>query len=226
MDDLMLPLPGLSPVGGKVVVARFDGGCLSSDAGVLVLREIEQRLGVAERLAGCIDDPRAQAQVVHGLAEMIRFRMLMIASGYEDGNDATTMRSDPAFKLAQDVLPSAPDLASQPTLSRLENWPDLRALLRMGKALIDLYCASYARVPKRIVLDFDDTFDAVHGGQQLRLFNAHYDEYGFQPIVVFDGDGRFVTAMLRPSVPAAWKYKSSFGVCCGRSGPTGQPRRF
>ena len=195
----MPPLPGLSPVCGKSIVARFDGGCLSSDAGVLVLREIEQRLGVAERVAGCIDDPRAQAQVIHGLAEMIRFRMLMIASDYEDGNDATAMRSDPAFKLAQDVLPSGPDLASQPTLSRLENWPDRRALLRMGKALIDLYCASYARVPKRIVLDLDDTFDAVHGGQQLRLFNAHYDEYGFQPIVVFDGDGRFVTAMLRPA---------------------------
>src|SRR6516162_8132400 len=199
MDDLMLPLPGLSPVGGKLVVARFDGGCLSSDAGVLVLREIEQRMGVAERLAGCIADPRVQAQMVHGLAEMIRFRMLMIASGYEDGNDATTMRSDPAFKLAQDVLPSAPDLASQPTLSRLENWPDLRALLRMGKALINLYCASYARIPKRIVLDFDDTFDAVHGGQQLRLFNAHYDGYGFQSIVVFDGAGRFVSAVLRPA---------------------------
>ncbi len=173
MDDLMLPLPGLSPVCGKSIVARFDGGHLSSDAGVLVLREIEQRLGVAERLAACIDDPRAQAQVLHGLAEMIRFRMLMIASGYEDGNDATALRSDPAFKLAQNALPSGPNLASQPTLSRLENWPDLRALLRMGRALIDLYCASYARVPKRIVLDFDDTFDAVHGGQQLRLFNGH-----------------------------------------------------
>ena len=101
---------------------------------MLVLREIEQRLGVAERLAVCIDDPRAQAQVVHGLTEMIRFRMLMIASGYEDGNDATALRSDPAFKLAQDVLPSGPELASQPTLSRLENWPNLRALLRMGTA--------------------------------------------------------------------------------------------
>ena len=92
-----------------------------------------------------------------------------------------------------------PDLASQSTISRLENLPDIRTLLRMEQALIDFYCASYARVPKRIVLDFDDTFDAVHGGQQLRLFNAHYDEYGFQPIVVFDGDGRFVAAVLRPA---------------------------
>lgn len=199
MDDLMLPLPGLSPVLGKSVVARFDGGQLSSDAGVLVLREIEQRLRIAERLAGCLHDPRVQGQVVHGLADMIRFRMLMIASGYEDGNDASALRSDPAFKLAQGVLPSSPDLASQPTLSRLENWPDLRSLKRMAQALVDLYCASYARVPKRIVLDLDDTFDAVHGGQQLRLFNAHHDEYGFQPIIVFDGDGRFVTAMLRPA---------------------------
>ncbi len=152
------------------MVARFDGGPLSSDAGVLVLREVEQRLGVAERLAGCIADPRAQAQVVHGLADMIRFRMLMIAAGYEDGNDASSLRSDPAFKLAQGALPSGPDLASQPTISRLENLPDRRSLLRMGQALVDLYCASFREVPKSIVLDIDDTFDAVHGGQQLRLF--------------------------------------------------------
>ena len=112
MNDPMPP-PGLSPVLGKSVVARFDGGQLSSDAGVLVLREIEQRLGVAKRLAACIDDPRAQAQVVHGLAEMTCFRMLMIASGYEDCDDAKALRSDPAFKLAQNVLPSGPELASQ-----------------------------------------------------------------------------------------------------------------
>jgi hypothetical protein len=75
----------------------------------------------------------------------------------------------------------------------------VRSLLRMGRAMVDLYCASFRQVPKRIVLDIDDTFDAVHGGQQLRLFNAHHDEYGFQPIVVFDGEGRFVTAVLRPA---------------------------
>ena len=76
--------------------------------------------------------------------------------------------------------------------------PTARALLRLGRALIEQYCASFRRVPKRIVLDIDDTFDRVHGGQQLRLFNAFHDDYGFQPIVVFDGEGRFVTALLRP----------------------------
>jgi hypothetical protein len=199
MVDPTLPLPGLSPVSGKAVAARFDGGELSSDAGVLVLREIESRLGIAEGLATCLDDPRAPGQTRHGLAEIIRFRLLMIAAGYEDGNDATGLRADPIFKMALDQAPSGGALCSQSTISRLENLPGKRALLRMGRAMVDLYCGSFRHVPKRITLDIDDTFDAVHGGQQLRLFNAHYDEYGFQPIVVFDGDGRFVSAMLRPA---------------------------
>ena len=199
MTDLMLPLLGLSPVSGKTVVAKFDGGLLSSDGGILVLREVEQRLRVADRLAACMVDPRAADQITHSLAEIIRFRLLMIAAGYEDGNDASSLRRDPMFKMALDLLPSDRALCSQSTISRLENLPDTRALLRMGRAMIDLYCGSFRQVPKRITLDIDDTFDAVHGGQQLRLFNAHYDEYGFQPIVVFDGEGRFITAVLRPA---------------------------
>jgi len=182
-----------------VRVARFDGGQLSSDGGLLVLREIEQRLKVAERLAACIDDPRDPASTVHTVADIIRFRLLMIAAGYEDGNDADTLRADPVFKLALERLPSERDLCSQSTISRLENLPETRMLLRLARALVELYCASFRQVPRRITLDIDDTFDAVHGGQQLRLFNAHYDEYGFQPIVVFDQDGRFVTALLRPA---------------------------
>jgi hypothetical protein len=180
-------------------VAKFDGGLLSSDGGVLALREVEQRLRVADRLAACIDDPRAPDQITHTLADIIRFRLLMISAGYEDGNDAAELRRDPLFKMALDRAPSDRELCSQPTISRLENWPNVRSLLRMGRAMVDLYCASFRHVPKRIVLDIDDTFDAVHGGQQLRLFNAHHDEYGFQPIVVFDGEGRFVTAVLRPA---------------------------
>ena len=98
MEDPTLPLAGLSPVLGKPMMVRFDGGMLSWDAGILVLREVEKRVGVAERLAGCIDDPRMPEQVVHSLADMIRFRLMMIAAGYEDGNDAAGLRSDPAFK--------------------------------------------------------------------------------------------------------------------------------
>src|SRR4051794_17600578 len=199
MNDPMLPLPGLSSVAGKTVVAQFDGGLLSSNGGVLALREVEKRLRVADRFAACIKDPRAPDQITHTLADIIRFRLLMIAAGYEDGNDASDLRRDPLFKMALDRAPSDRELCSQPTISRLENLPDVRSLLRMGRAMVDLYCASFRQVPKRIGLDIDDTFDAVHGSQQLRLFNAHYDEYGFQPIVVFDGEGRIVTAVLRPA---------------------------
>ena len=197
MVDATPFLAGLSPVQGKAVVARFDGGRLSSEGGLLALREIERRLGLADRFAACLKDPRMPEKVVHRLAEIIRFRMLMIAAGYEDGNDADALRSDPMFKLALDRLPSGDDLCSQSTLSRLENLPDMRTLLRLGRALVEPYCGSFRAVPKRIVLDIDDTFDRVHGDQQLRLFNAHYDDYGFQLIVVFDGEGRFVTALLR-----------------------------
>ena len=199
MNDPMLPLPGLSPVSGKTIVAKFDGGLLSSDGGIVVLREVEHRLRVADRMAACIEDPRAPDLITHTLADIIRFRLLMIAAGYEDGNDACSLRGDPMFKMALDLTPSDHELCSQSTISRLENLPDARALLRMGRAMVDLYCESFRQVPKRITLDVDDTFDAVHGGQQLRLFNAHYDEYGFQPIVVFDGQGRFITAVLRPA---------------------------
>ena len=206
----MLPLAGLSPVDGKAVVAKFDGGLLSSDGGVLALREAEQRLGVADRLAACLVDLRAPDQITHSLSDIIRFRLLMIAAGYEDGNDASRLRDDPLFKMAMNLTPSDRQLCSQSTISRLENLPDARALLRMGRAMVDLYCASFRQVPKRITLDIDDTFDAVHGGQQLRLFNAHYDDYGFQPMVVFDGAGRFVAAMLRPARRPSGKEARAF----------------
>jgi Transposase DDE domain group 1 len=191
------PLPGLSPVADKPIIAAFDAEGFSGSGGLLTLREIEQRLGLASRLAAPIADPREPTQVVHPLEDIIRFRMLMIAAGYEDGNDADVLRHDPMFKLAMGRLPTSEPLCSQSTISRLENLPDKRSLLRMGYGLIDVYCDSVRQVPRRIVLDIDDHFDAAHGGQELRVFNAHYDEHGFSPIVVFDGDGRLVGAVLR-----------------------------
>jgi hypothetical protein len=99
-SETTLPLPGLSPVNGKTVSARFDGGSLSSDAGLLGLREVERRLDVAGRLAACIDDPRDPARTLHSAADILRFRMLMIAAGYENGIDANALRADPVFKMA------------------------------------------------------------------------------------------------------------------------------
>ncbi|MEF2554637.1 transposase, partial [Aurantimonas sp. A2-1-M11] len=117
---------------GKVVTARFDGGSLSSDAGLLALREVERRLDVAGKLAACIDDPRDPARTLHSAADILRFRMLMIA-GYEDGIDANALRADPVFKMALERLPGERDLCSQSTVSRLENLPDRRMLLKMGR---------------------------------------------------------------------------------------------
>ena len=187
-------LPFLSPVAGKPVHVAFDGGRLTLDAGVLVLAEIERRLGLAERLARCIKDPRAPERVRHDLAEMIRFRALLIAAGYPDANDCDALRTDPAFKMAVGRLPeSGADLCSQPTMCRLENLPRPTALKRMMAAMVELFCDSFAQVPRRIVLDIDDTEDRVHGRQQLSLFHAHgacpaaaYGRPGGQPLLFAD----------------------------------------
>jgi len=131
---------------------------------------------------------------------MIRARMFAIACGYEDCDDLDVVRFNPAFKLACGrVAETGDDLMSQPTLSRLENAPSWRQPGRMGLSMIDLFCASFRAVPERIVLDIDDTDDAVHGGPQLALFNAHYDEYIFQPIHIFEATtGKPVLPLLRP----------------------------
>ncbi len=193
-------LPGLSPVRGKPVHLTFDGGRLTSDAGVLLLAEVERRLGIAERLARCLADPRAPERVRHTLAEMIRFRTLLIAAGYPDANDCDGLRIDPAFKMAVGRLPeSGADLCSQPTMCRLENLPGPTALKRMTAAMVELFCDSFTDVPRRLVLDIDDTCDVVHGQQQLSLFHAHYGERCFLPIHIYEATtGKPVAVILRP----------------------------
>ena len=200
MTERTLSLPCSSPVAGKAVRVAFDGGRLTSDAGVLLLADIERRLGLAERLARCIQDPRSPERVHHTLPEMIRFRVLLIAAGYPDANDCDHLRTDPAFKMAVGRLPeSGPDLCSQPTMCRLENLPTATALKRMMAAMVDLFCDSFAEVPRRVVLDIDDTCDPAHGRQQLAAFNAYYDERCFLPIHVYEAiTGKPVAVIPRP----------------------------
>jgi hypothetical protein len=181
-------LPGLSPVGRKSLTATFDAGRLSSDGGLIVLREIALHLDLAQAIAGRLRDERDPPRVLHSYAEMALARMLMIAAGYEDCDDIDALRADPALKIAVGRCPvTGADLMSQPTLSRLENLADWRALARIGLGQIDPYCRSFVRPPQRITLDIDDTDDPVHGQQELALFNAHYDCTCFQPIHIFDG---------------------------------------
>jgi hypothetical protein len=187
-------------VGRKKVSAAFDGGRLTSDGGVMLLAGAERRLGVAEKLACLIADPRHPLHITHSVADILRARILAIACGYEDADDLDQLRCDPAFKLACGRLPdSGRDLCSQPTMSRWENMPSYREVIRMTYAMIDLYCASYAKPPDAITLDIDDTVDVVHGHQQFSLFNAYYDERCFLPIHVYDTKtSRPVAILLRP----------------------------
>src|SRR6266496_3258765 len=201
MTEATLFLPGLSPVGGKTITATFDGGKLSSNGGVLILREIERKLGLAAVLSRHITDDRDRTRITHSYSDMTRAPMFAIASGHEDCDDLDVLRSDPALKMACGRLPvSGSDLMSQPTLSRLENTPFWRQLARMGLELIDLFCARFERVPRCIVLDIDDTDDAVHGQQQLALFNTHAGGYCFQPVKIFEATtGRPVLSLRAPA---------------------------
>jgi hypothetical protein len=197
-EDSLLPFE-LPAVARKKVSVGFDGGMLSSDAGVLLLRGVEERLGLASRLAGCLNDRRNSDRIDHTIGEMLRLRMFAIAAGYEDANDCTKLRNDPVFKMAVGRAPeSGAALCSQPTLSRLENAPSKIEIARLMGAMVDQFCASYTRAPASIILDIDETFDAVHGHQQLSLFNAHYNERCFLPIHIYEGtSGKPVAVILR-----------------------------
>jgi hypothetical protein len=197
-DFTLLPFD-LPAVQRKKVTAAFDGGLISSDGGVVLLRGAERNLGLADLLAACLSDRRDPARVIHRLADMLRFRMLAIACGYEDADDCDTLRFDPLFKMGVGHAPgSGRDLCSQPTMSRLENMATRIDAARMTAALVDTFCRSFPKPPATITLDIDDTCDPVHGHQQLSLFNAHYDTRCFLPIHVYHVEsGKPVTVLLR-----------------------------
>ena len=164
----------------KKVTAAFDGGRLSSDSGVMLLALADRRRRVADTLAALIADHRDPVHITHTVADVLRARMLAIGCGYPDGNDFDRLRFDPAFKLACGRLPeTGADLCSQPTISRWENAPSLREIIRLTYTLVDIWCGSYAKPPWSVMLDIDDTVDVVHGHQQLAHWNAHYDERCF-----------------------------------------------
>jgi hypothetical protein len=196
--ELATPLH-LAPVGDKAVVLAFDGGRLSSDAGLVLLKDPDEQLGLTRALAAVLQDPRDPRRVHFTLHDLLKQRVLQIAAGYEDANDATTLRHDPIFKLLLGRLPdSGAPLASQPTLSRFENHVSRTELYRMARVLVEQFLASYARPPQLIVLDFDDTEDPVHGEQEQARYDGYYGGYCFLPLHLYEGlSGRLITTIFK-----------------------------
>lgn len=189
------------PVDGLSVRADFGGGTLSSDFGPMILRGIDRRIGLTERLSAAFDDRRHGSYVTHTMRDLMAQRIFQIACAYEDGNDANALRSDALFKLGLERKPleEDTDLASAPTFSRLENAATARDLYRMARAFVEGFIASYDAPPKVIVLDMDHSEDATHGQQEFSFYNHHYGNYCYLPLFLFEGlSGKFITAVLRP----------------------------
>jgi hypothetical protein len=189
----------LSPVEAKVVDLNFDGGRLSSDGGLVLLGDPDDQIGLTRDLAAVLRDRRDPRRVNFTLHDLLKQRVLQIAAGYEDANDATTLRYDPIFKVLLGRLPeSGPPLASQPTISRFENRVSRTELYRLARVFVEQFITSYARPPKLIVLDFDDTEDPAHGQQEQVRYDGYYGGYCFLPLHVYEGlSGRLITTIFK-----------------------------
>lgn len=185
---------------GKKLSVDFEGGAVSADGGALLLRQIEKRTGVIDALVDNMHDRRHESYVEHELSRLVRQRVFQIACGYPEAVASNALRTDPAMKCSCDRLPFSDDaLASQPTMSRLENAASSTDIYRMSKAMVDVFLNSFKRTPRRIVLDLDDTCDPTHGSQQGSLFHGFHDTYCFLPLHIYEATtGRLVTTVLRP----------------------------
>jgi hypothetical protein len=186
-------------LGRKAVVADFRGGRLTTDAGALLLRQLEQRLGLLDALDRAIPDPRLPELIVPEQRALLAQRITALACGYEDLNDHLTLRDDPALRLAAEADPDAgTPLASPATLCRLENRIDRATLARVAAVLVDQFIAAHAEPPAHLMLDLDATDDPVHGHQEGRFFHGYYDHHCFLPLYAFCGD-ELLAAYLRPA---------------------------
>jgi hypothetical protein len=183
----------------RPVDVSIDAPTTSSDGGLVLLRQLDEGLGLCARLAPLLVDNRDPRFTLHPRIEQLRQRVFQIAMGYEDQNDATSLRLDPAWKVACDRSTEEDDgLSSQPSLSRFEHAMTPRAVVLLTRSLEDEYVASLPADTTEVVLDLDSTADPTHGQQPLSFFNAHYDSYIYFPLLVFDGDGRLAGMRLRP----------------------------
>lgn len=182
-------------LGRRKLEVNFGGGAVSSDGGLLLLREVDRRLKLTEHVASVLKDPRDPDLITHPLVDLLRQRIYGIVQGYEDLNDHERLRED---ALLQSVLERDESLGSAPTLCRMENRASRAEMWALQRQLVKSFIASFKRPPEELVLDFDATDDPVHGKQEGRFFHGYYDSYCFLPLYVFCGE-QLLVAYLRPS---------------------------
>jgi hypothetical protein len=189
----------LPPLEDKAILVDFDGGRLSSDGGLILLGDPDDQIGLTRELAAVLRDPRDPRRIDFTNHDLLKQRVFQIVAGYEDANDANTLRHDPILKLLLGRLPeSGAPLASQPTISRFENRVSRTDLYRMARVLVDQFIASSERPPKLIVLDFDDTEDPAHGQQEQVRYDGYDGGYCFLPLHVYEGlSGRLITTIFK-----------------------------
>jgi len=190
----------LFPVADKKIELSYTGEQISSDGGLLLLREVENQIGLIDGLSFCITDTRDSRYIDHTIKELITQRVFQIAAGYEDCNDSNDLRGDMIFKTCTGRLPqTGGDLASQPTMSRLENTVGPKDLLQMGRRLLDAFISSYTYAPGVIIIDCDDTNNNTYGQQELSLFNNYYHDHCYMPLHIYEGlSGKLITTILKP----------------------------
>lgn len=165
---------------------KFSDLELSSDAGILLARQAEERVQVCEGLAACIEEWRDPKKITHSLAQLVSQRVYQLVGGYEDANDSNRLRHDPIYKLACARLPLANQelLASQPTMTRLENHVSKAEVSKMRSRMVEQFIARYSTAPEEIVLDIDGWDDPTHGNQQLSCFHGYYGQHMYFPVLI------------------------------------------
>ena len=188
----------LDSVSNRKLEVSFTAPDLSSQGGLLLLREFDQRTGIINRLSNCLIDTRSQYLIRHSYEEMLRQRIFQIAAGYEDADDCDLLRDDSLLKICAGKAPDSLPLSSQPTMTRLENNQSIKELYDMGLCFVEEFMNSYGEEPECIILDCDDSNFDAYGAQQGTLFNNYYDEYCYMPLFIFEGiSGKMILPLLR-----------------------------
>lgn len=196
MDDCATQTMLFETDAALALEAAFDGGRITSDGGLLWLQKMDSELGLCEAISGCVPEWRTR-RGRHSLLSLIKQRVYQIACGYEDQNDSDTLREDPLLKVVCGETPeSGADLASQPTMCRLENAATRRSCHQIAEILFELYLKEREKdgLPQKVLLDFDATDDPTHGDQEGSFYHGYYRQHMYHPLLVFDGEsGHLIT---------------------------------